>query len=48
MSTKIDIDLLYGKMENESLFWVYKNKILDEILIKYAKLEKFAPDSKII
>ena len=48
LPTKIDIDLLYGKMENEGLFWVYKNKILDEILIKYTKIDKLVQDSKVL
>lgn len=48
LPTKIDIDLLYGKMENEGLFWVYKNKILDEILIKYTKMDKLVQDSKVL
>ena len=48
LSTHIDIELLYGRLENESLFWVYKNKILDEILLKYLHHGQINNESKAI
>ena len=48
LPTHIDIELLYGRLENESLFWVYKNKILDEILLKYLHHGQINNESKAI